>query len=255
MSCHCDDLAYGALLSLPGEVKPILGPFDRDFALTDLVFDLYTFPEGDTSRAYPLVWNTLPGAWSRLLVGGTVTETGLQYHLESGIVCPTGSTLYISAGWYVARPTALVSARVSGCFCERGHRHHHRQQPALRFEWEDGGEAGLLSVPDPTGRPQRQLLPREALGSAVEEVPCGDLRLLGSGDDRPLLPGTTRAFRLTRPTWRWSSEGLGVRTGRAPAGTTLVVARRSADGRTVHWAMYREAVPSGGRRRPSRKGR
>jgi hypothetical protein len=36
MTCECSKLDYGALLVMPLECKTILGPFERDFVLTDV---------------------------------------------------------------------------------------------------------------------------------------------------------------------------------------------------------------------------
>ena len=72
MSCDCSRLAYGARLMLPLECKTILGPFNRPLVLTDVVFDLWTYPNGAASKACGSVWNVLPNQWSRLLVGGWV---------------------------------------------------------------------------------------------------------------------------------------------------------------------------------------
>ena len=39
-TCECSVLNYAVLLVLPLECKTILGPFDRDFVLADVLFDL-----------------------------------------------------------------------------------------------------------------------------------------------------------------------------------------------------------------------
>jgi hypothetical protein len=232
---------------LPLECQTILGPFNREFVLTDVFFDLYTHPNGDASKACGFVWNLLPNQWSRLLMGGTVDDRGRTYSLESGVLCPRNSYLSICSCFYVNQPTALFSARVTGCFCERGHDVVVDPGPFHAVVWTDG-PADALDPRDPTAEATRRerassFVLREALATASDAVePRASLTVLGSKGEVDLRPGDAAAVQVSANTWRWSSEGARERTGRGPKGTTLVVARRAPDGRLVHWAMYRESA-------------
>lgn len=253
MTCECSALDYGALLVLPLECKTILGPFDRDFVLADVLFDLYNHPNGADSKACGFVWNTLMGSWSRLLFGGTVDDHGRHYHLESGVLCPKDSYLNICSCYFVNEPTALLSARVMGCYCDEPPRLSYEAGPLLKVAWKDTGPQNALDPLNPTGQPFRstrqvQNLKREVLNSASEAVEAGELRIKGADGELFLHPGSAAAFRVERLAWRWSCEGMRARSGRAPKGTNLVVARRSRDGRLLHWVMYRETQPEAPKR-------
>ena len=150
MSCDCSRLAYGAKLMLPLECKQILGPFNRALVLTDVVFDLWTYPNGAASKACGSVWNVLPNQWSRLLVGGWVTSEGRRYDLESGILCPKSSYLSICSCFFVNEPTALFQARVTGCFCENDHRPPIDPGPFADVAWDDVTTAPKLDPIDPS---------------------------------------------------------------------------------------------------------
>lgn len=247
MSCDCSRLAYGAKLMLPLECKTILGPFNRDLVLTDVIFDLYNHPNGDASKACGFVWNVLPNQWSRLLVGGTVRDEGRQYSLESGILCPRGSHLSICSCYFVSEPTALFSARVTGCLCEDGPRHPFDPGHFDDLEWQDALPADDLDPLDPLGikstaERAASFPTREVLATATDIVEPEELEVSPVGRKATLRPGDALAFPVARASWKWSSAGLRERAARGPKGTNLVVARRSQDGRLVHWAMYREAA-------------
>ena len=259
MSCDCSRLVYGAKLMLPLECKPIAGPFNRDLALTDVVFDLYTHPNGAASKACGFVWNVLPNQWSRLLVGGTVTDRGRQYSLESGIRCPQGSHLSICSCYFVNEPTALFSARVTGCLCEREGGHSIGPEGLADVAWRDGLPADDLDPLDPIGLKSADELAasfptREVVATAIEALEPGEFVVRGADRTAAVRPGDAVAFRVSRSGWRWSTEGGRERVARGARGTSLVVARRSPEGTLVHWAMYREAatptsVKTGSRRR------
>jgi hypothetical protein len=258
MSCDCSRLVYGASLMLPLECKTILGPFNHDLALTDVVFDLWTYPNGAASKACGSVWNVLPGQWSRLLVGGWVTSEGRKYNLESGILCPQGSHLDICSCFFVNEPTALFQARVTGCLCEPDRQ--RAVDVAATFQevaWDGPSEPELDPI-DP--RQSRSLQDRaasfptrEVLATATGVVGPGDLQVRGSEGEVALFPGNAVALSVTRSSWRWSSERGRERVERGPRGTNLVVARRSPDGRLVQWAMYRETSLATSSRGRSRK--
>ena len=245
MNCECTNLDYGASLLLPLECKTILGPFDRDFVLSDVLFDLYTHPNGEASKACGFVWSVLPDQWSRLLFGGTIDDRGRQYHLESGVVCPKNSYVNICSCYFVDEPTALFSARVMGCYCEKPSKLSFHSGPLLKVDWNDIGLENALDSLDPTGqlsacRRHGQVPRREVLASASEATESGELRIKGADREVYLQPGAAVAFRIKRSEWRWWCEGMGDRSGHAPKGTNLVVARRSVEGQMLHWVMYRE---------------
>jgi hypothetical protein len=259
MSCDCSRLAYGAKLMLPLECKTILGPFNRALVLTDVVFDLWTHPNGAASKACGFVWNVLPNQWSRLLVGGTVTDEGRQYSLESGILCPQDSHLSICSCFFVSEPTALFQARVTGCFCENGRRYPiDIVAPFPEVAWDDGLPAGELDPIDPAQSRSAadraaSFVAREVLATASDLVGPGDLHLRGAEGAVTVPSRGAVALAVSRNSWRWSSEGARERVARGPRGTNLIVARRSPDGRLVHWAMYRESAVSTSSRARSRK--
>jgi hypothetical protein len=249
MSCDCSRLAYGAKLMLPLECKTILGPFNRALVLTDVVFDLWTYPNGAASKACGSVWNVLPNQWSRLLVGGWVTTEGRRYDLESGILCPRGSHLSICSCFFVNEPTALFQARVTGCFCENDVRPPIEPGPFADVAWDDVTTAPKLDPIDPiqsrsTAERAASFVNREVLGTATDVVGRGDVQARGREGMVAIPAGSAVAIPVSGASLRWSSEGARERVARAPKGTNLIVARRSPDGRLVHWAMYRESAVS-----------
>ena len=261
MNCDCSRLAYGAQLMLPLECKTVLGPFKRAFVLTDAIFDLYNYPNGDDSRACGFVWNSLPNQWSRLLFGGRVDDRGRQYHLESGVLCPVGSSLRVCSCYFVNEPTAYFSARLMGCYCELTPKvigiGDSILEVGARIDWKDALPDATLSFIDPTGdaRGKPPLVQREVLGTACEAVAPGDLLIIGADREVSLQPGSAVALRVNRPSWRWKCEGARVRPGRGPRGTNLLVARRSPDGLLVHWVMYRESAAEGTKRASKKRTR
>jgi hypothetical protein len=258
MGCDCDRLDYGGQLLAPLECKKILGPFEVDFVLTDVVFELFNSPSGASSRGCGDVHNVLPLAWSRQLLGGEVGVSGRQYNLQSGIVCPAGSYLNVCNCLFVEGPTAWISARVTGCYCPapssvagayRGELSTTRQGSDLQAKCE-------IDPVDPTGAAERRPLPvqRELLATGHEAVGPGAWAASASGRAVSLRPGTAAALRVRGGGWTWTSAGNRLRAPRLPAGTSLVAARRSADGLLVHWSAYRE-VPIDGPARRTRGGR
>jgi len=246
MNCDCSRLSYGAQLLAPLECKTILGPFDRGFVLTDVLFDLYNHPNGADSKACGFVWNTLPNKWSRLLFGGTVDDRGRQYHLESGVLCPKGSFLNVCTCYFVYEPTAYLSARVMGCYCEAPPRLIDVSASLLevvaKVDWKDALPQEALDPIDPTGGARRKprIVHRDLLGTACEAIAPGTLLIAGTDRDVSLQPSSAVALRVERQSWRWKCEGARIRSGRGPSGTNLLVARRSPDGLLVHWITYRE---------------
>jgi hypothetical protein len=212
MSCDCSRLAYGALLMLPLECEPILGPFNGAFVLSDIVFDLYDHPNGDASKACGFVWNVLPNQWSRLLVGGMVDDRGRQYSFESGVLCPQGSSLSVCSCLFVNQPTADFSARVMGCFCEKPHKPPIEAGPFPAVGRGDGLPSDALDPHDPTGegaRPGRArgFVVRELLATGYDSVEPGDLLIRGNDRDVTVSAGGAAAVGVAAGRWQWSSAG------------------------------------------------
>jgi len=243
MGCDCDKLAYGAALLGPLECKKILGPFLEDFVLTDVLFELYSYPNGASSRGCGTVHNVMPGAWSRQFFGGNVEERGREYHLESGILCPRNSYLDVCNCLFGEGPTAWVSARVTGCYCTTPSRF---ARPAGLLsphrEWSDLQGKEEIDPVDPTGTGGKKPLPvhRELVAMGHEAVGPGEWGVLADRRAISVRPGTSAALRVRRGAWTWSAARKRVRAPKLPARAGLVVARRSADGLLVHWSAYRE---------------
>lgn len=244
MDCDCSRLAYGAALVAGLECKMILGPFDRAFVLTDVVFDLDSHPSGENSKGCAWVWNVLPNQWSRKLVGARVDSRGRQYHLQSGILCPKRSFLTVCNCYFVAEPTASVSARVMGCYC---------RPPPLDVDVvvgdlptevarKDAMPSSSLDPIDPTdaGNGNRQPMHRELLSTGYEAIEPGAFLISGADQEVYLQPGGAVALRVNRRSWRWSHAGKRVRANQGPSGMDLLVARRSENGLLIHWGAYRE---------------
>ena len=253
MGCDCDKLAYGAELLAPLECKRILGPFEADFVLTDVVFELFNSPNGASSRGCGEVHNVLPLAWSRQLLGGEVGVSGRQYHLQSGILCPAGSYLDVCNCLFFEGPTASISARVTGCYCPTPSRiaGPYRGDLSTTRQGSDFQAKCEIDPVDPTGAGGRRPLPvqRELLATGHEAAASGEWTASAAGRATSLRPGTAAALRVRRGGWSWTSAGRRLRAPRLPAGTSLVVARRSADGLLVHWSAYREEPIDGPARR------
>ena len=83
--------------------------------------ELWDHANGFQSRACGFVWNALAGQWSRLLMGGEVVDTGRRYDLESGVLCPAGSTLSVCTCLFVAFPTSTIFALLTGYSCHESH--------------------------------------------------------------------------------------------------------------------------------------
>ena len=86
---------------------------------------------------------------------------------------------------------------------------------------------------------------RELVGTVREHVHPGGLVVHGADGTTTIPHGSTLAVRLAAHEPKVQS-GPEERTTRLPEGTNLVVARRSADGRSVHWLCYREHEPPSG---------
>jgi hypothetical protein len=99
-------------LGLPGQVHQFPA-FQADFCLTDVVLDLWSFPDGLDSKASCSIWLVTPGV-SEVLFQCFVDRRGHQIHLISGVDCPSGSYLTVNCGIFVAGPTADLRVLLSG---------------------------------------------------------------------------------------------------------------------------------------------
>lgn len=245
MPVECNRLFQARAVLAPLECRTVAGPFKHAVVLTDVVFELDNHPNGFQSRACGFVWNVLIGQWSRKLMGGHVDDAGRRYDLESGVLCPAGSSLSVCTCLFVAFPTSSIFALLTGYSCQS-----HADVSGVKavggasIDWLET-QAGALDPHDPTGAGaaigdvEHGLGERELVGTVREHVDRGDLVVHGAEGTTTIPHGSTLAVRLAghEPTLRSGGEE---RTARLPEGTNLVVARRSADGRSVHWLCYRE---------------
>ena len=121
MPVECSRLFQARAVVAPLECRTVAGPFRKAVVLTDVVFELWNHANGFQSRACGFVWNALPGQWSRLLMGGQVDDVGRRYDLESGVLCPAGSTLSVCTCLFVAFPTSTIFALLTGYSCQESH--------------------------------------------------------------------------------------------------------------------------------------
>jgi len=244
---ECSRLFQARAVVAPLECRTVAGPFRTAVVLTDVVLELDDHPNGSQSRACGFVWNALSGHWSRLLIGGGIDDAGRRYDLESGIVCPAGSTLSVCTCLFTAFPTSTVFALLTGYSCHEPHVDLSGVKAVgggASIDWLEM-QSGALHPHDPTavgapvGDVEHALGERELVGTVREQVRPGDLVVHGAGGARTIPHGATLAVRLAGHEPALQS-GREERTARLPEGTNLVVARRSADGRSVHWLCYRE---------------
>jgi hypothetical protein len=73
-------------------------PFLKPFVFSDAVLDLWSFPDALNSTAFCLIGLAVPNEFSEVLFSCWIDEYGRQIHLNSGIVCPRNSNLWVSAG-------------------------------------------------------------------------------------------------------------------------------------------------------------
>ena len=251
MPVECSRLFQTRAVLAPLECRTVAGPFRHAVVLTDVVFELDSHPNGFQSRACGFVWNVLSGQWSRKLMGGHVDDAGRRYDLESGVLCPAGSSLSICTCLFVAFPTSSIFALLTGYSCQS-----HVDVSGVKavggdysIDWLET-QAGALDPHDPTGAGaatgdvEHGLGERELVGTVREHVEPGDLVVHGAEGTTTIPHGSTLAVRLAANEPKLQSGGE-ERTTRLPEGTNLVVARRSADGRSLHWLCYREHEPAG----------
>jgi hypothetical protein len=183
-------------------------------------------------------------------MGGHVDDAGRRYDLESGVLCPAGSSLSVCTCLFVAFPTSTIFALLTGYSCHESHVDVSGVKAVggdYSIDWLET-QSGALDPHDPTGvgaatgDVEHALGERELVGTVREQVQLGDLRVHGADGPTIIPHGSTLAVRLAGHEATLQS-GAEERATRLPDGTNLVVARRSADGRSVHWLCYREREP------------
>jgi hypothetical protein len=114
---YCSNLErFNAQVS-PGGVKRF-DPFKKNFCLTDVVLDLWTFPEGMNSKASCSIWLVTPSEGrSEILFQCFVDKYGHQIHLNSGVFCPKGSYLTANSGVFVEGQTGTLRVLLTGFYC------------------------------------------------------------------------------------------------------------------------------------------
>ena len=101
-------------LVTPGAVKEFAA-FKKDFCLTDVVMDLWSFPEGLDSKASCSLWLvTAAAGTSEILFQSHVNKYGHQIHLNSGVFCPKGSYLTVNSGVFAEGATADLRVLLTG---------------------------------------------------------------------------------------------------------------------------------------------
>lgn len=111
----CDKLKRLNGLVSPGGVQQF-DTFTEDFCLTDLVLDLWTFPDGLDSKASCGIWLVTPGG-SEILFKFFVDKHGQRVHLNSGILCPAGSYLTANGGVFASGGTGDLRVLLTGHAC------------------------------------------------------------------------------------------------------------------------------------------
>lgn len=113
----CMDLERLNALVTPGEVEQF-DAFKKDFCLTDIVMDLYTFPEDLSSKATCSIWLVTPAeSTSEILFSCFIDKYGHQIHLNSGVFCPKGSYLTANSGIFTEGSTADLRVLLTGYYC------------------------------------------------------------------------------------------------------------------------------------------
>jgi hypothetical protein len=103
-------------LVTPGQQKTF-APFGKTFCLTDIVMDLWTFPDGLDSKASCGIWLVTPAqGTSEILFSCWIDKYGHQIHLNSGIVCPKGSYLTANSGVFAVGQTADLRVLMTGSY-------------------------------------------------------------------------------------------------------------------------------------------
>jgi len=115
MEIECKRLERFNALVTPGEVE-VFPVFKADFCLTDIVMDLWTFPDGLNSKASCSIW-LVTASTSEILFKFFIDKYGHQVHLNSGVFCPTGSHLTANSGVFAEGATASLRVLLTGYYC------------------------------------------------------------------------------------------------------------------------------------------
>ena len=114
---NCSNLERLNAQVSPGDVKQF-DPFKKNFCLTDVVLDLWTFPEGLNSKASCSIWLVTPSeGTSEILFKCFVDKYGHQIHLNSGVFCQKGSYLTANSGIFVEGSTGILRVLLTGFYC------------------------------------------------------------------------------------------------------------------------------------------
>jgi hypothetical protein len=98
----------------PGEEKKF-DAFTKPFRLTDIVMDLWTFPDGLDSKASCGLWLVNPAqGTSEILFQCWIDKYGHQIHLNTGVLCPKGSYLSANGGVFAEGQTADLRILMTG---------------------------------------------------------------------------------------------------------------------------------------------
>ena len=117
MTTNCEKLQRLNALVTAGEVEQF-APFKKDFCLTDIVMDLWSFPDGLDSKASCSVWLVTPSAGtSEVLFRFYIDKHGHQVHLNSGVFCPKDSYLTANSGTFAVGGTASLRVLMTGYYC------------------------------------------------------------------------------------------------------------------------------------------
>jgi hypothetical protein len=111
----CDKLIRLNALVTPGGLHQF-DPFTVDFCLTDLVLDLWSFPDGLDSKASCGIWLVTPGV-SEILFQFFVDKHGQRVNLNSGVVCPKGSYLTANGGVFATGGSGNLRVLLTGYSC------------------------------------------------------------------------------------------------------------------------------------------
>jgi hypothetical protein len=104
---------FNALVT-PGQVEQF-PTLQQDYYLTDVVLDLWSFPEGLSSKAACDIWLVNPTAGSsEVFFHCFVDKYGHQIHLITGIYCPSGSYLTANSGVFASGATGDLRVLLSG---------------------------------------------------------------------------------------------------------------------------------------------
>lgn len=117
MTVECKRLVRLNGLAIPGEIKEF-DAFGNDFCLTDIVINIYSYPEGLKSKGSCDIWLAIPSrSTTEYLFTFFIDKYGHQVHLNSGVFCPKGSHLTANAGVFADGASATMRVLLTGYYC------------------------------------------------------------------------------------------------------------------------------------------